>query len=177
MTVLSVRLLAAVVAFGAMSAGVSADAARPPANARAGFDKLRTLAGTWTFTIGTERGHVSYELVSDGTAILERVMNGEHGEAGVVSIIHLDGDRLILQHYCSAGNQPQLVSDGLEGDEIRFTLERISNLSSPAAGHIHGATFRFPAGRAFESDWTWREAGTDRTSVRQHSRSRHVRSN
>lgn len=140
------------------------------ADAGAAFEKLRALAGTWTFTTGTDRGRVSYELVSNGTAIIERVMNEEHGETGMVSVIHLDGDRLILQHYCTSGNQPRLVSPGLEGDEIRFTFERASNLRSSEAGHIHGAVFAFAGPGPFASRWTWRENGTETTSTRLHTR-------
>ena len=140
------------------------------ADARAAFEKLRTIAGTWTFTTDSDRGKVSYELVSNGTAILERVMNAEHGEAGMVSIIHLEGDRLVLTHYCGSGNQPRLVSPGLQGDEIRFTFERASNLPTAEAGHIHGAVFSFAGPGLFASRWTWRENGQEALSTRRHSR-------
>jgi hypothetical protein len=140
------------------------------ADARAAFEKLRAITGTWTFTTDTDHGRVSYELVSNGTAILERVMNEEHGETGMVSVIYLDRDRLILQHYCTSGNQPRLVSAGLEGDEIRFTFERASNLASPDAGHIHGAVFTFAGPGPFASRWTWRSNRTETTSTRRHSR-------
>jgi hypothetical protein len=140
------------------------------ADARAAFEKLRAITGTWTFTTDTDHGRVSYELVSNGTAILERVMNEEHGETGMVSVIYLDGDRLILQHYCTSGNQPRLVSPGLEGDEIRFTFERASNLASPDAGHIHGAVFSFAGPESFASRWTWRENRVETTRTRRHTR-------
>jgi hypothetical protein len=140
------------------------------ADARAAFEKLRAIAGTWTFTTDSDHGTVSYELVSNGTAILERVMNEEHGETGMVSVVYLDGDRLILQHYCSSGNQPRLVSPGLEGDEIRFTFEGASNLASADSGHIHGAVFSFAGPGPFASRWTWRENGVDTTTARRHAR-------
>jgi len=140
------------------------------ADAEAAFEKLRAITGTWTFTTDADRGRVSYELVSNGTAIVERVMNDEHGEAGMVSVIYLDGDRLVLQHYCAAGNQPRLVSRGLEGEEIRFGFERASNLASPDAGHIHGAVFTFAGPGPFASRWTWRSNRTETTSTRRHSR-------
>jgi hypothetical protein len=138
------------------------------ASAAEAFEKLRALAGTWTFTTAADHGSVSYELVSNGTAIFERVMNVEHGETGMVSVIFREGDRLVLQHFCSSGNQPRLVSAGLEGHAIRFTFERASNLASPGAGHIHGAVFEFPTTGAFKSHWTWRVNGVETTSTRHH---------
>jgi hypothetical protein len=154
----------------AVMVGLVLAPAQTSTDARAAFDRLRQIAGTWSFTAGAEHGRVSYEVVSDGTAILERVMNEEHGEAGMVSVIHLDGDRLVLQHYCGAGNQPRLVASGLTGSEVRFTFEPAAGAASPSAGHIHGAVFRFPAEGPFESTWTWRENGVDTFSTRRHQR-------
>jgi hypothetical protein len=140
-----------------------------PAAAQRAFDRIGAFAGTWNFRAGSDSGRVSYELVSNGTAILERVMNAEHGEAGMVSVIHVDGGRLVLQHYCGAGNQPRLVSTGLAGDEVVFTLEGVANLASPAAGHIAAARFRFPGGGRFETTWTWRALGADIVTMRRHA--------
>jgi len=137
--------------------------------ARAGFERMRGVAGAWSFVAGAEHGRVTYTVVSDGTALLETVTNDEHGEAGMVSVIYVEGDQLVLQHYCSAGNQPRMVSPGLDGDRIRFTLEGITNLTAPSAGHIHEAEFRFPADGTFESRWTWREDGADTMSTRRHA--------
>jgi hypothetical protein len=136
------------------------------------FEKIRALAGTWAFTTAADRGTVSYEVVSNGTAVLERVVNQEHGETGMVSVIFREGDRLVLQHYCASGNQPRLVSAGLEGDAIRFTFERGSNLA-PGTGHIHGAVFEFPKSGSFTSRWTWRADGVDTTTTRRHGATAH----
>ena len=177
---MTIHIRSHLVAAAALAVAVSvAVAARPEAqrpaphqgpDPGAGFDTLRALAGTWTFTGDADQGRVSYEVVSGGSAVLERVMNGEHGEAGMVSVIFLDDDRLVLQHYCSAGNQPRLVSPGLDGDEIRFTFDSATSRPPVSAGHIHGAVFRFPDGRPFESHWTWRQDGTETTAVRRHAR-------
>jgi hypothetical protein len=144
--------------------------ASTPAHAEVAFERLRAITGTWTFTTGAEQGQVSYELVSNGTAILERVSTEEHGEAGMISVIHLEGDRLVLQHYCADGNQPRLVSRGLDGEEIRFAFERAANLASADDGHIHGAAFTFTGPKSFASRWVWRANGTETTSIRRHER-------
>ena len=171
------RRIASIIATALLTSGLApvlpanrAVVQRSPAHARAAFEKLRAITGTWAFTTDIDHGRVTYELVSNGAAILERVMNEEHGETGMVSMIHLDGDRLVLQHYCSAGNQPRLVSNGLDGNEIRFTFERAWNMPSRDAGHIDGAVFRFPANGRFESTWIWRQKGADEISTRRHSR-------
>lgn len=152
--------------------------ARGPSPAAIAFARLKSLAGTWKFgDTGTAPGTlmpvgtVSYEVVSNGTAILERVSGPEHGPSGMVSIIRLDGDRLVLDHYCSDGNQPRLVaSRDLAGMEIRFDFESATGLASPEAGHIHSAVFSFRPDGGFESRWGWRQAGATHTGLRRHVR-------
>ena len=136
--------------------------------ARIAFERIRSLEGVWSFHTPADSGRVTYEVVSNGSAVLERVVTGEHGAAGMVSVIHLEGGRLVLQHYCSAANQPRLVATHFDSDEIVFELDRLGN-GTTVDGHIAGAVFAFPAGRTFESRWTWRH-GADTTSTRRHSR-------
>jgi hypothetical protein len=53
--------------------------------------------------------NVSYQLISGGAAIMERIM--PPNEPSMVSIYHLDGDKLMMTHYCSAGNQPRMQAE------------------------------------------------------------------
>jgi hypothetical protein len=147
-------------------------------SARAAFERLAGLAGYWSFRDSLEagtadrpvvvQGVVSYELVSNRTTVQERVHGPDHGTANMMSMIRLDGNRLVLDHYCSSGTQPRLVSQGLEGATIRFEFASATGLASPATGHIHGATFTFLPDGGFESRWTWSEPGNTHTGVRRH---------
>jgi hypothetical protein len=142
--------------------------ATDPAAATDAFRRLQSLAGTWDFRTPADSGQVTYEVVSDGSALLERVVTGHHREAGMVSVIHLDAGRLVLQHYCSAANQPRLVATRIAPNEIVFELERLGN-ASLTDGHISRAVFVFPGHGAFQSRWTWREHGSTTTSTREHA--------
>ena len=144
------------------------------------FERLKGLAGHWAFRDsldgGTASGRpevvtgtVSYDLVSNSTTIQERVHGPDHGTASMISMIRLDDDRLVLDHYCSSGTQPRLVSHGLEGQEIRFVFESGTGLASAATGHIHAATFSFLPDGGFESRWTWKEPGNTHIGVRRHA--------
>jgi hypothetical protein len=160
---------------------VSAAAQSQASPAAEAFARLKDLAGQWAFRDsldwGTAAGRpevvtgtVSYELVSNNTTIQERVHGPNHGTANMISMIRLDGDRLVLDHYCSSGTQPRLVSRGLEGHQIRFVFESGTGLESPATGHIHAATFSFGPDGGFESRWTWKESGKAHIGVRRHAR-------
>jgi len=158
------------------SAGAQSKAS-PAAQA---FARLKGLAGQWAFrdslAAGTASGRtevvtgtVSYDLVSNNTTIQERVHGPDHGTVNMISMIRLDGDRLVLDHYCASGTQPRLVSRGLEGQEIQFAFESGTGLASPATGHIHAATFSFLPDGGFESRWTWKEPGNTHIGVRRHT--------
>ena len=102
--------------------------------------------------------HVSYELVAGGTALLER----ESGEKMPVmlTLFHVDGDRLLLTHYCMAGNQPRMQAKRFDAaaGEIEFQFLDGTNLT-PGAGHMHNARFRLVDDQHFQSEWQFYENG------------------
>ncbi len=162
----------------AMFAGPAPAAAQSDSSAaQRGFARLVGLAGQWAYRDSVESGSrrnvvvtgtVAYEPVANGTTLQERVHGPHHDVANMISMIRLEGERLVLDHYCSSGTQPRLVSSGLDGDVIRFAFEGGTNIPSPATGHIHAATFTFlPDGR-FESRWTWQEPGNTHVGARRH---------
>jgi hypothetical protein len=145
--------------------GVAAQAAnaapRSDGNAAAAFDKLKTLAGTWEAT--TQKGKVTttYEVVSNGSAILERLQ--VPGETEMVTVYNLDGNKLVLTHYCSAGNQPRMETSGLSPDgQLVFNFAGGDNLSDPTTGHMHHAVLKFASADDFTYDWTFQQDGKPR---------------
>jgi hypothetical protein len=149
--------------------------------AQRGFARLTGLAGQWAYRDSIENGSrqnvvvtgtVAYELVANGTTLQERVHGPDHDVANMISMIRLEGGRLVLDHYCSSGTQPRLVSRGLDGNVIRFVFEGGTNIPTTTTGHIHAATFTFlPDGR-FESRWTWQEPGKTHVGARRHAAAR-----
>ena len=74
--------------------------------ADSGLDKIKSLVGEWeTTTADGKSGTVKYELISNGTAVEERL--GMHEEE-MVTIYHMNGDKLMMTHYCAFNNQPRL---------------------------------------------------------------------
>ena len=74
------------------------------------FEMICSLAGKWrgTTTATDHTGAVDlvYEVVSGGSVVLERLHPGAPTE--MISMYHLDGDRLLMTHYCVLGNQPRM---------------------------------------------------------------------
>jgi hypothetical protein len=126
------------------------------ANSSDAFEAFKKLPGSWVAETGTGQVQADYRLTSGGSAIEETLFSGTDHE--MVSIIHRDGDGLVLTHYCSAGNQPRLraVEAGAHGADFAFA--DATNLKSLDDEHIHGARFQFEDPDHFTAIWRgWKD--------------------
>ena len=101
-------------------------------DAREGFDRLKGLVGTWTTA---ERGRSGSEQaatfkMAGGGRVLVLEMGGTLSDA-----YHLDGDKLMLTHYCGSGNQPRMRVREIDGRHIAFEMFDITNLANPQSYH------------------------------------------
>src|ERR1700738_4781130 len=87
-------------------------------NAQRSFEKLKTLAGSWEGQVTTvpqeaaiegKLMQVSFRVTSMGNTLMHE-MTGAGRPDDPITLFHLDGDRLLMTHYCDAGNQPRLVA-------------------------------------------------------------------
>ena len=141
---------------------VSAHSARATNNAAAGFEKLKSLVGEWQGkTSEGEAVTLSYQLVSSGTALMETLTQAN--EPNMITIYHLNGDKIMMTHYCSVGNQPRMQAAVPAGDikSLRFVFLDGANLKSHGDGHIHSLTVTFQDNDHFTQEWTWRDGGKD----------------
>src|SRR5581483_12190903 len=72
------------------------------------FAAMKSLTGDWQGKNQTgESVEVSYHMTGGGSALMSEIRTSKPGHAeDMISMIHMDGARLFLTHYCSAGNQP-----------------------------------------------------------------------
>lgn len=141
--------------------GLWADSAPAASTASAAFETLKQLQGSWTGK--NPRGgdvEVDYEVTGGGTVLMERYRMDGHGE--MLTVYHLDGESILLTHYCSVGNQPRMRASEFSGDgELRFEFVDVSGLQSGDDGHMHHALVRYQGGDSMTSDWTFRQNGKD----------------
>ena len=99
-------------------------AAFAQSDAQKSFDKLKTLAGSWEGTLEGGTVHISLRVTSMGNAILHEMKGG--GPENPITMLYIDGDRLVLTHYCDAGNRPRMVGTmSPDGKTLTFNfLER-----------------------------------------------------
>ena len=97
--------------------------------ANAGFEKLKTLEGIWTGIDTDGRSiRISYKTVSAGTAVMETI-DHDKLESVMVTMYHLDNDKLIMTHYCSMGNQPRMRLSEIHPTTVSFVMFDASNHS------------------------------------------------
>jgi len=133
-------------------------------DAGAAFARLKTLVGQWEATTSSGKVHLSYELVSGDTALLER--ESSETMPSMVTLYYVDGGRLLLTHYCMIGNQPRMQVKAFNSGtgELDFQFLDATNLATPGAGHMHNAKIRIVDDSHFVSEWQFYENGKPKFS-------------
>jgi hypothetical protein len=135
-------------------------------NAQKSFDQLKTLAGDWQGQVTTDPQqptmdgklmHVSLRSTSMGNALIhEMTATGRPDDP--ITMLYLDGDRLLLTHYCDAGNRPRMVGKiAADGKTVEFDFLDVSG--STQYGHMHRAVFTSIDANHHTEDWTYMEPG------------------
>ena len=144
-------------------AAAAAGAAGPVSNASnagaAAFTRLKTLAGEWEADTKMGKAHLTLDIIGGGSALVERETAGDMPP--MMTVYYLDGTRLLLTHYCMAGNQPRMQarqSDAATGS-VKFEFLDATNLASAGAGHMHNATIKLGDNNHFSTEWEFYENG------------------
>lgn len=124
------------------------------------FEVLKKLVGEWHGVGPNEmQVHVTYELWSGGHSLVE--VRRPVGEPDMVTVFHRDGDRVLLTHYCSAGNQPRMVMKPSSSvNQIAFEFLDLTNPDAHA-GYMTGLRYAFKDADHVAQTWVWQEAGND----------------
>ena len=130
-------------------------------NAQKTFDTLKALAGNWEGKNNQGQTlRVSFRETAGGSALLSEI-HGQ-GPENMISMIHLDGDRLLMTHYCGAGNQPRMRATLVpEGKSVIFDFIDATNLASADAGHMNHVVFAMPDADHHTEEWTFLDHGKE----------------
>lgn len=117
------------------------------------FDQLKTLSGNWEGKASNGKDlKVSFRPTSGGSALMSEIM----GDENMITMFHMDNDRVLATHYCGAGNQPRMRGNmSPDGKTIRFTFVDATNLASPKSGHMHTLVITMPDADHHSEDWTF----------------------
>jgi len=106
-------------------------------DSQASFEKLKALQGNWSGKAMNRDIQVSFRVTSNGSAIMSEIQ----GEEDMITMFNLDGDRLMMTHYCGTGNQPRMVGTvSPDGKSIRFDFLDATNVLPSQPGHMQRLT-------------------------------------
>lgn len=119
------------------------------------FEQLKTLVGTWKGKAGEGGAPTTftYRLTGGGSALVETLFLDTPHE--MVTVYTVDGDDLVLTHYCAMGNQPHMKAQpGGPANQIRFEFVRGGNMKSEKDGHMHTGVMTFIDADHIKAEWT-----------------------
>jgi hypothetical protein len=143
------------------------------ADAQKTFDQMKTLAGTWQGGVTTvppmaEMGSgtevkVSMRVTSRGNALVHEMKGAGDGDDPAkfdhpVTMFYVDSDRLLLTHYCDAGNRPRMAARvSADGKTVDFDFVDVAG--SVQYGHMEHAVFTIIDANHHTEDWTFMMPG------------------
>ncbi len=150
-------ILAALMFLSALSAVAQSRGNQP-------FDLMKSLAGNWEGKNNMDESvQVSYRLTGGGSALMSEIQTQMRGRGeGMISMIHMDGGRLLLTHYCAAGNQPRMqASASPDGKSITFDFIDATNLAGSQPGHMQRVIFTFVDANHHTEEWHFAAPGKE----------------
>ena len=135
---------------------LAATAALSQTSAQKSFDQIKSLTGSWEGKNSEGRAlKVSFRDTAGGSALMSEIEGQGHED--MISMIHLDGaNRLVMTHYCGAGNQPRMAATASpDGKIVTFDFFDGTNLTSPDGGHMQRLVIAIIDPNHHTEDWTF----------------------
>jgi hypothetical protein len=145
---------------------VEAGSTAPASISAAAFARLKSLVGQWEGQSSMGKFHITYNLVSGGHVLEERLSSDAMHE-NMLTTYYLNGDSLELRHYCELGNVPHMVARkiDLQNGEIGFEFADAANLASDQNPHMHEAAIKLIDADHFSGAWTMFENAKPKFTV------------
>ena len=145
---------------GVMAAMQGTAEAAGSIDAKAAFEKLKALTGSWNGT--TKEGisvPVSYGIHSNGSVVMETLFRDTDHE--MITMYHMVGNDLLATHYCAIGNQPRFKLDVAKSTpaELVFAFDGGTSFDPAKDAHIHEGRLSFPADGKLDGSWSFYAGG------------------
>jgi len=138
-------------------------------DAQKSFTQLKSLVGAWEGPVKVDPPmaemtpdkplHVSMRVTSRGNALIHEMQEAGTPEDPTkydhpVTTFYLDSDRLLLTHYCDAGNRPRMVAkSSADGKRVEFDFLDVAG--DLQYGHMQHAVFTIVDANHHTEDWTF----------------------
>ena len=143
-----------------------APAPAAPSEGRKSFEALKSIAGSWEGTLtavppikelADKRVKVVIRETSRGNALMhEMTITGIPDDP--ITMLYLDGEQLMLTHYCDAGNRPRMAGKP-SPDGKTFAFEVLDVSGSTQKGHMADAVFTIVDANHHLEEWRFNFPG------------------
>jgi hypothetical protein len=102
------------------------------------WDAIQSLEGTWVTTEPGPDGkqnELVFKKMAGGSMLAETMFPGSKHE--MLNTYHMDGDTLMVTHYCAQGVQPRMKLVSAENGVFKFEFMDCTNLK-PGTGRMGG---------------------------------------
>lgn len=124
------------------------------------LDRVKGMEGEWEMQGEDGKWAVAavFRPIAAGSAVREIMFPGSPHE--MTNLYHMDGNTLVMTHYCAAGNQPTMraKANGLS-TPIEFNFDSVSNLTQPDEMYMGSMTLVFIDADHAEQRWMHHKAG------------------
>jgi hypothetical protein len=137
------------------------------------FEALKSLAGSWQGPVAVDPPqpemssdkpiHISLRVTSRGNALVHEMQEAGTPEDPTkydhpVTMLYVDDGRLLLTHYCDAGNRPRMTGKAsADGKTVEFDFLDVAG--GTQYGHMHHAVFTMIDANHHIEDWTYMMPG------------------
>jgi len=109
------------------------------------FERMKTLAGTWTGKTDLGQGPIDitlqYRVLAGGSVLEERCFVGTPNE--MVTMYYDQDGKLAMTHYCVLGNRPGMVLKSADARTLRFDFDSSCGINPGKESHMHALSITF----------------------------------
>lgn len=132
-------------------------------DAHKSFDFLKGMEGNWQGKSSEGRSvKVSFRMTAGGSALMSEIHG--NGPENMITMFHMDGDRLLMTHYCGAGNQPCMKVIASDAKSVSFEFFDGTNIG-PGDGHMQHVTFTEADADHHLEEWSFLDHGKEVKTV------------
>ena len=128
-------------------------------DAHKSFALLKGLEGNW---VGKDQQgqpvEVTFRMTAGDSALMSEIHG--HGPENMITMFHMDGDRLLMTHYCGAGNQPRMKVVASDAKSVSFEFFDGTNIG-PGDGHMQHVTITEPDANHHVEEWIFLDHGKE----------------